>query len=125
MFMSLPSLAIVILAGAAAFFGIKWLLTKDGEIEQRRLNAGKLAAKLQEYGLKRTPRFLQAYSCGDYSLMFNEIKDLGTLFLEGDKHVIDELEATFGNVLAAKLKTEEGRAFIAAKVAEATPAVAK
>ena len=86
--------------------------------------AAKLAAKLQELGLRKTPEFLIDYSVGDYSGMANKIHTLAELFLDGDGPVLAEVDSVFRNVLDAKLKTEEGRAFIAAKLAEVTKAVA-
>ena len=101
---------------------MKWLFTKDTEIENRRRGAAKLAAKLQAIGLRKLPEFLIDYSVGDYSGMANKIHMLADLFLDGDEPVLAEVETVFRNVLDAKLKTEEGRAFIAAKLAEATKA---
>ncbi len=49
---------------------------------------------------------------------------MSELFLAGDEPVLAEVDTVFRNVLDAKLKTDEGRAFIAAKLAEATKAVA-
>ena len=56
--------------------------------------------------------------------MANKIHALSELFLAGDEPVLAEVDTVFRNVLDAKLKTDEGRAFIAAKLAEATKAVA-
>ena len=52
---------------------LKWLFTKDTEIENRRRGAAKLAAKLQAIGLRKLPEFLIDYSVGDYSGMANKI----------------------------------------------------
>ena len=105
-----------IVACGAAFALAKWLFAKDTEIENRRRAAAKLAAKLQQYGLKKTPEFLIDYSVGDYSGMAKKIHDLADLFLSGEEHVMKELDSVYQNVLAEKLKTEEGRALIAAKL---------
>lgn len=110
---------------SVGFFGLlsyvvgKWLYSKDTEVEDRRRGAAKLAATLQAYGLKKTPEFLIDYSVGDYSGMANKIKQLAELFLSGEAHVIAELEEVYQNVLSAKLRTEEGRALIAAKLTDA------
>jgi len=85
--------------------------------------AGKLAAKLQAVGLKKLPDFLIDYSVGDYSGMCNKIHSLAELFLDGDTAVLTEMDTVFQNVLTAKLATEEGRAYIAAKLAEVTKAI--
>ncbi len=106
-----------------AYFIVKWLFTKDTEIENRRRAAAKLAAKLQEVGLRKLPDFLIDYSVGDYSGMANKIHMLAELVLSGEAPLLAEVDSVFRNVLDAKLKTDEGRAFLAAKLAEATKAV--
>lgn len=108
-----------IVACGAAFAICKWAFSKDTEIENRRRAAAKLAAKLQAYGLKKTPEFLIDYSIGDYSGMAKKIHDLAELFLSGEEHVLKELDDVYQNVLAEQLKTEAGRALIAAKLHDA------
>lgn len=117
------TIALCVCVPLLAYFIVKWLFTKDTEIENRRRAAAKLAAKLQAIGLKKTPEFLIDYSVGDYSGMANKIQMLAELFLAGDEPVLAEVETVFRSVLDSKLKTEEGRAFIAAKLAEVTKAV--
>ncbi len=124
MFVLTPAtIALCVCVPLLAYFLVKWLFTKDTEIENRRRAAAKLAAKLQSIGLKRTPEFLIDYSVGDYSGMANKIHNLSELFLSGDEPVLAEVDTVFRTVLDAKLKTEEGRAFIAAKLAEVTKVV--
>jgi hypothetical protein len=125
MFVLTPAtIALCVCVPLLAYFIGKWLFTKDTEIENRRRGAAKLAAKLQSLGLRKTPEFLIDYSVGDYSGMANKIQMLTELFLDGDGPVLAEVETVFQNVLVAKLGTEEGRAYIAAKLAEAVKAVA-
>ena len=125
MFVLTPAtIALCVCVPLLAYFICKWLFTKDTEIENRRRGAAKLAAKLQAIGLRKLPEFLIDYSVGDYSGMANKIRTLSELFLDGDEPVLAEVETVFQNVLTAKLGTEEGRAFIAAKLAEAVKAVA-
>jgi len=125
MFVLTPAtIALCMCVPLLAFFICKWLFTKDTEIENRRRGAAKLAAKLQSIGLRKTPEFLIDYSVGDYSGMANKIRTLSELFLDGDEPVLAEVETVFQNVLVAKLGTEEGRAYISAKLAEAAKAVA-
>ena len=124
MFVMTPAaIALCVCVPLLAFFVVKWLCTKDTEIENRRRAAGKLAAKLQSIGLKKLPDFLIDYSVGDYSGMCNKIHSLAELFLDGDTAVLTEMDTVFQNVLTAKLATEEGRAYIAAKLAEVTKAI--
>jgi hypothetical protein len=125
MFVLTPAtIALCVCVPLLAYFICKWLFTKDTEIENRRRGAAKLAAKLQAIGLRKLPEFLIDYSVGDYSGMANKIHALSDLFLDGDEPVLAEVETVFRNVLDAKLGTEEGRAFIAAKLAEAAKAAA-
>lgn len=120
-----PVIALCIVVPLLTFFLVKWLFEKDTEVENRRRAAAKLAAKLQQVGLKKTPLFLIDYSVGDYSGMAARIHNLAELFLDGEDAVMKEFDAVFQNVLDAKLKTPEGKALIAAKLAEANaPATA-
>jgi len=112
------SILILVLVPLVGFLAAKWLLQKDTEIENRRRGAAKLAAVLQTYGLKKTPEFLIDYSLGDYSGMAHKIADLARLFLDGEEHVVKEFQHVFERVLEAKLQTDEGRAYVAAKLAE-------
>ena len=112
------SIAILVLLPLVTFLGAKWLFQKDTEIEDRRRGAAKLAAVLKSYGLEKTPEFLVDYSVGDYSGMAHKIGDLSRLFLSGEEHVVKEFQHVFDRVLEAKLQTDEGRAYIAAKLSE-------
>ena len=112
------SIAILVLVPAVGFLAAKWLFQKDTEIENRRRGAAKLAAVLQTYGLTKTPEFLIDYSVGDYSGMTHKIADLARLFLDGEEHVVKEFQHVFERVLEAKLRSAEGRAYVAAKLAE-------
>lgn len=124
MFVLTPAtIALCVCVPLLGYFIGKWLFTKDTEIENRRRAAAKLAAKLQAVGLRKTPEFLIDYSVGDYSGMARKIQTLAELFLGGEEPVLAEVETVFRNVLEAKLKSEEGRAYIAAKLAEVTKAV--
>lgn len=114
-----PVIALCIMAPALAYFLVKWAFQKDTEIENRRKAAAKLAATLKAYGLDRIPNFLFDYSVGDYSGMLNEIHKLAELFNESADLVVKEFDAVFDNVLSIKLATADGRAAIAAKLADA------
>ncbi len=112
-------LAVVVILAAVGFCVGKWLFKKDTEIEDRRRSAGRLAVVLSKVGLVRTPEFLLDYAVGDYSGMAQKLKALVDLFVSGDDAVIAEFSKVFDNVLEAKLKSESGRAFIAAKLTDA------
>jgi hypothetical protein len=97
-----------------------WIFCKDEEIEDRRRYAAKLAAILSGKGLKKIPDILIDYSVGDYSGMYEHMKEAVRMFLAGEQAVLDEFNAIFDSCLASKLATEEGRAYIAAKLVDAT-----
>jgi hypothetical protein len=109
----------VVAAVAVGYIVAQFLFKKDTEIEDRRRGAARLAGVLSSLGLKKTPEFLIDYSVGDYSGMGNKVRRLAELFLSGPDAVVAEFEQVFDGVLAAKLKTEAGRAFVAAKLADA------
>ncbi len=117
--LSLNHLVILALVVVVGYLAAKWLFQKDTEIENRRRGAAKLAAALKSYGLVKTPEFLIDYSVGDYSGMAEKIKALTDLFLAGEEQVIKEFDQVYTRVLEAKLRTEEGRALLAAKLADA------
>jgi hypothetical protein len=56
---------------------------------------------------------------GNVDDMLDRIRDLSTIAKSGDDAILKELNGTFDRVLAAKLCTAEGRAVVAAKLAEA------
>lgn len=120
MMLSVNMLVILVLIALVGFLGAKWLFKKDTEIENRRRGAARLAAVLKAYGLVRIPEFLIDYSVGDYSGMAEKIKSLAEVFLAGEESVVKEFDAVFDRVLIEKLKTEAGRALIAAKLSDAT-----
>ena len=109
-----------VIACAVAVVVGKWLFKKDTEVENRRRAAAQLAGVLRSLGLKKTPEFLEDYAVGDYSGMAEKIKELVKLFINGEDAVVAEFTQVFDSVLAAKLSTETGRAYIAAKLEDAT-----
>lgn len=113
------SVAICILVPLVGFLAAKWLFQKDTEIEDRRRGAIRLCAVLKSYGLVEVPKFLESYAVGDYSGVAHQIKQLAELFLSGEDAVVKEFNRVYERVLDAKLRTEEGRALIAAKLGDA------
>jgi hypothetical protein len=126
MLFSGASIGVTLLAigfvGLASYVIGKWLFTKDQEIEDRRRAAAVLAGKLREMGLVQTPEFLTDYSVGDYSGMATKLKKLADLFMHGEAGVLTEFKNVAGRVIDAQLRTEEGRALLAAKLADAVKA---
>lgn len=101
---------------------MKWVYTKDAEVEKRRRTAFHLAGVLKQYGLTRMPDILGDYAVGDYSGMYDKLHDFGRLSMSGDEAVMAEFDQVFQNVMSAKLGTEEGRTLMAAKLSEAMKA---
>lgn len=124
MTLSVTTIAIVALSVLCAFFAVKWLFKKDTEAENRRRGAAHMAATLKGLGLKLIPEFLVDYSVGDYSGMLHKIGQTSRLFLQGEEAVLSEFKVIFDRLLASKLKTEEGRLIIRAKLDEAEKAAA-
>ena len=116
---SLVQLVILGLIVAVCALVAVWLFRKDTEVENRRRAAAKLAAALTSYGMVKIPAFLIDYSVGDYSGMAEKVKNLAEMAASGEDVVIKELDQVFERVLVQKLKTEAGRAWIAAKLADA------
>ena len=120
MFISLNALLIGALIVAVAFFVTKWLFSKDTKIEDRRRAANKLSLKLHEYGLPKIAAIIEDYGVGDYSGVLHRIRGLADLLFAGEDPLLKELDAAFERILAAKLKSAEARALIAAKLSDAT-----
>ena len=91
----------------AAYFGVRWLIQKDTEVEARRQNAIALSQALAAQGFVRMPKLLSAYAVGDYSGIGHELKELHDLAKGGPKAVLVELDGVFEKVLASKLSDPE------------------
>ena len=115
----LEMVLVCVLVLVLSYAVVRWLFKKDTEVEDRRRGAAKLAGVLSNLGLKKTPEFLIDYSVGDYSGMAEKIKELAKMFLDGEEAVVKEFDQVFEGVLKAKLSTETGRAYIAAKLTDA------
>lgn len=118
MVLTISSVVILALLAVVGFFLAKVWFQKDTESEDRRRAAARLAAVLTNLGLKLIPEFLIDYSVGDYSGMVHKIADMARLFAQGEDAVVKEFEVVFERVLDAKLRTDGGRALIAAKLAD-------
>lgn len=125
MLFSASSIGLLVAVPLLAWLGAKWFFQKDTEKEDRRRGAAQLAGVLQTYGLQKTPEFLIDYSVGDYSGMTHKIASLAKLFLDGEEAVVKEFQQVYERVLDAKLRTPEGRAYLAARLSDAaqTPSV--
>lgn len=111
----------VVLAGILAYALVQWLFKKDTEIENRRRAAAQLAATLKGFGLVHIPEMLISYSVGDYSDLAERIHFWAKLLLAGgEEAVLKEFKQIFDRVMDAKLSNPEGRAYVAARLAEAS-----
>lgn len=113
---SLSAATLVVVAG---YFVTKWAVKVDTKVEDRRRAANRLAGVMRSLGLRQTPEFLEDYGVGDYSGMGDKIVRLVELFASGEAAVVAEFEKVFERCLVAKLATEQGRAYLAAKLQEA------
>ena len=96
----------------------KWLFGANEELLQKKRAAQKLASVLRDNGLKLLPSLLDDFAVGDVNDMVEKIHDVAKLIDAGSDAIVKELEATYENVLAKKLATPEGLAYIKAKIAE-------
>jgi len=110
----------VVVTVAAYFIGMR-IIRFDTRVEKRRRAAQKLAIKLGTLGLVKIPEALGDYSIGDYSEMGEKFIDIVKLFCSGEEAILAEFAQIFSNLLRAKLTSEEGRAYVAAMLADATP----
>jgi hypothetical protein len=84
-----------------------------------------LAAKLRAKGLVEIPALLDDYVVGDVRDAVERIHELARMIeIGGDDAICKELDGTFAGMLAAKLATADGLAFVQAQVAAATAAPA-
>jgi hypothetical protein len=97
----------------------KWLLSMRSKASGSKRAAQELAIQLREFGLKLFPRMLEDFVLGDTDDMLGRIRDLSTIAKSGDDAILRELNGTFERVLDVKLRSAEGRAVVAAKLAEA------
>jgi len=96
----------------------KWLFGANEKLMAKKRAAQKLATVLRDNGLKLLPALLEDFAVGDVHDMVEKIHDVAKLIDSGSDAILRELEATYENVLAKKLATPEGLAYIKAKIAE-------
>ena len=123
-----PTVVIWILAVAVAVLvgrevG-KWLFGQSVKLMQRKRSAQVLASKLRDNGLKLLPGLLEDFAVGDVQDMVEKIHDVCKIVDAGSDAILKELEQTYENVLARKLATPEGLAYIKARIAEVEAAPA-
>ena len=98
----------------------KWALAKDTKLVEKKRAALVLAAELRKAGLVKIPLWLEDYALTNWQDAIVRIHDFAQLVvLAGNDAIIKELEGVYASVLAAKLATPEGRAYLKVQVAEA------
>jgi hypothetical protein len=118
MTITLSQVVIVVLIGVCIWLATKWLFQKDTEIENRRREAGRLAASLSKLGFRELPEFFIDYSVGDYSGMAWKLGSVAQKLAGGEKAVLAELEDVFRKLLDINLNTPEGRMLVKSRLAE-------
>jgi len=96
----------------------KWLFGANEKLMAKKRAAQKLAGVLRDNGLKLLPQLLEDFAVGDVHDMVEKIHDVCKVVDAGSDAIVKELEGTYENVLAKKLATPEGLAYIKAKIAE-------
>jgi len=115
------ALVCVVAAGVAYVIGA-WLFKVDSKIEDRKRNLMKLAGVLRGVGLTKVPELLEDIVVGDWSKVVHNAKEVVKLLEGGEDAVLAEFSTVFEKVLVAKLKTETGRAYVAAKLTDCAKA---
>ena len=95
----------------------KRLFDVNAKLMAKKRAAQVLAAKLRDNGLKLLPSLLEDFAVGDVQDMVEKIHDVAKLVESGSDAIEKELEQTYENVLAKKLATPEGLAYIKARIA--------
>jgi Co/Zn/Cd efflux system component len=116
--MSMQNMVIVALSGLLAAFVGAYLFRKDTQLENKKRKAIELAAKLKQYGLVQIPALLIDFAVGDLSDFLHRVHMMAEMFTGDEKALFAELDGIFERVLEAKLHTEEGRAYLHAKLGE-------
>jgi hypothetical protein len=98
----------------------KLLFTGKKNLTGMRKAAQDLAIALRKAGLEIIPVHLEAFAVGDVDDLLEGVKELSIMLKSGNGVILTELDSTFERVLGVKLSSPEGRALIAAKLAEAS-----
>lgn len=110
------------LAGMVAREFVKWYTKVDDAAVGQRRAAQDLAAEFNNIGLTTIGAFLNDFAVGAALDMVAKIHNLAIAVKAGGKEVIlKDCDKIFKAALDAKLRTPEGRAYIASLLTEATP----
>ena len=125
MIISGTNLTIIILSTVLALLGMylvgKWAFTKDQEFEDKvQRPAMHISRVLSAMGLIRLPKIMECVAIKDFSGLYQEIRDFSKLLIGGEAAVVAEFDQVFKNVLTKKLALPDGRAMVAALLADAT-----
>lgn len=103
----------------------KLLFKTKKDLTGLRKAAQSLAIALREHGLRRLPEVLEAFTVGEVDDLLQNIREFAIVAKSGNEAILKELDGTFERCLGVKLSTPEGRAVIAARLAEAAALAAK
>jgi hypothetical protein len=120
---TLSQVLIVSLLLPLSYFVAKWLFQKDTKRENRKRAALKLASRLEQEGLKVVPKILECYGVDDWSGMADQVLRAADLIEQGEDQVMIAFDKIRDNVINAMLSKEQGRAYLAAKLADAVKPV--
>ena len=118
--MTILEIVLVSVIGLAVAVALGVLLFKvDTRAEQFKRSLMVISAHLRGVGLVKVPDLLDCFVVNDLSGAVELGKELVKLFAKGDVAVMAEFDNVFEQVLKAKLTTDSGRAYVAAKLADA------
>jgi len=118
-----PNVLIVLLSFVVAIFGARKGVDFVAGVQRRRKAAVEVSRVLADVGCVELPAFFGDYASGGYVQMFKRMERWASKANEGPEAVLKEFNRVGERLLDKKLATPEGRAWIAAKLAAATPAV--
>jgi hypothetical protein len=108
-----------VIAAGLTYGLVRFMFRVDERVEDFKRNMIKLSGKLQALGLVKIPELLIDIAVNDISAVVHKVGDTVRLFLDGDDAVLKEFSQVFDRLLVAQLKTEAGRAYVAAKLSDA------
>ena len=103
----------------------QWMSKADTSVTELRKATQTLAIALREHGLRRLPEVLEAVTVGGIRDLIKSIHEAAVVVKSGNAAILAELDGAFSRGLDAKLQTPEGRALVAAKLAEAASVAVK
>jgi hypothetical protein len=117
-------IVVLVLASVCALLLSRKLVDFVANVQRRRHAAISMAHVLTDLGLVEIPKSLTDYATGGYAQMFKQMERCVQLFLSGTDAVVKEFSQVFERVLAKKVATPEGLAYLRSVVDQASKAAA-